>query len=225
MAIKRLNDLQLKFDLDLDEVVEDAEERAISPEEARQISEAARQAMEEQASPTLEIGGELGHPRRGPEWWDDYLKLRESGWPWRVATYIAWASSPKTLRKPKTLEELATTVLGLTSPRVIYTWRRKHPTIDTVVMMMQAAPLWEHRRDVLEALIEMAKKPDYKSHNDRKLFLEMIGDYTPKNLVGLGKAVSGDDLSEMSEEELRALIPDQDAEGEQPEIEEERDAG
>ena len=48
------NDLQLKFDLDLDEVAEDAADRSISAVEARLISEAARTVFE-----GLEEEGEL----------------------------------------------------------------------------------------------------------------------------------------------------------------------
>lgn len=203
MAIIKWDELQLRFDLDLDEAEEDAVERSITPEEARRISEAARHALDMKA-------GEGGERKVEPKWWKDYMMLRGNGWPWRVACYIAWASSPKTLRKPETLEELATTVLGLTSPRVIYTWRRKYQTIDQVIMMMQTEEFWEHRRDVLDALTEMAKKVDYKAHNDRKLYLEITKDYIPRNLVGLGKAAGDGNLAEMSDDELRRWIdPDE----------------
>lgn len=197
MGLKAWDELQLKFDLDLDEVQDDASERAISPDEARLISETARQQMQDRLK-----GGEL------PAWAEDYVRLLEQKWPWRVAAYIAWASAPKDGRKPRTLEELATEVLGLTSPRVIYTWRRKYPSIDAVIGMMQSSVLFEHRRDVLEALAEMAGRPDYKSHNDRKLFLEMIGDYTPKSKVEVSRTAK--DLSELSDAELDRLIGDAD---------------
>lgn len=202
MSITKLDDLQLRFNLsEFDEVVDDANERSITPEAARLISEAARSILEAKA-----INGEGGpyfESRSSPGWFTDYLNLIEHGWPWRVACYIAWASSPKNGRKPETLQELAKEVLGLTGPRVIYTWRRKYASIDTVVAMMQAAPLWEHRRDVLQALVEMAKKEDYKAHNDRKLFLEMIGDYVPRSVVGVGKAAKGGEIEELSDDELR----------------------
>lgn len=185
--IQKWSDLQLKFDLDLDEL---ADEGAISPEQARLISESARRQFEE---------GSL------PNWFEDYQKLIEMGWPWRVATYIAWASSVRAERKPATLKELATDVLGLTSPRVVYTWRQKYPSIDAVVSMMQAAPLWQHRADVLKALVDSAMDSDYKHFNDRKLFLEMTGDYTPKSEIKMGLSASGDDIDALSDEQLRAL--------------------
>jgi len=195
--INKYDDMQLKFELSLDDIEDDSQERAISYQEARQISEASRQAFDLRRLTQRDDEG------RG--WFDEYLKLIEQGWPWRVACYIAWAASPKQNRWPKTLNELALKVLGLTGPRTIHTWREKHPTIDQVVALLQAAPLWEHRRDVIDALIEMAATKDYKSFNDRKLFLEMIGDYVPKSQLEVGKKTAGG-LDEMSDDELRKWL-------------------
>jgi len=190
---------QLSFNFELDENAEDAKDRAITQEEARLISETARKAFE-------------NDPKSfdGREWYLEYLRLREEGWPWRVASYIAWAASPRENRYPKTLQELATKVLGLQSPRSIYTWRKKYATIDATISMMQAMPLLEHRRDVIDALVEMAKTKDYKAFNDRKLFLEMVGDYIPKSQLGLGKAVDEDVVGSMSEAELRKWLGEED---------------
>lgn len=199
--MKKFSDQQLQFDLELDEVEEDAQEGAISYEEAQRRSLAARAIFENLRARRGVT--ELGEAQ--PTWFSEYLKLIELGWPWRVACYIAWASSPKINRWPGTLKELAETVLGLTGPRVVYTWRQKHATIDQVIAMMQAAPLFEHRRDVIEALVEMARTPDYKNFNDRKLFLEMIGDYVPKSKLEVGRSAAGDE-SELSDEELRSLV-------------------
>ena len=69
--------------------------------------------------------------------------------------------------------------------------------------MMQSKALWEHRSDVLTTLAEMAAQPDYKSFNDRKLFLEMIGDYTPKSRLQVSGTAK--DLSELSDAELDRL--------------------
>lgn len=113
-------------------------------------------------------------------WWQDYLSLRDRGWDWRKAIYIAWAASPAIERQPATQEELAQGVLGLTSDRVIRKWRDAEPAIDDTVVEFQAAPLLRHRRDIFEALIKSASDPDPKSHADRKLALEMLGDYKPK---------------------------------------------
>ncbi len=157
-----------------------------SLEEARLRSEAARQL--------LEISTEQ-------DWMTDYHRLRDAGWPWRVAAYIAWASSPRIGRQPGTLAELATQVLGLTSGRQVHHWRETNPAIDEVVATLQAAPLMEHRADVFRALALSASDSDHRSNPDRKLFLELTGDYTPKLKVD-GSLRDATDLSQLSEEEL-----------------------
>ena len=113
----------------------------------------------------------------GFAWWEDYQELRSLGWDWRKAVYIAWAASPITGRNPATQGVLAVDVLGLKSDRVIRKWRDAHPEIDDQIAIMQAAPLLRHRRDVFDALAFSASSPAYQHHSDRKLFLEMTGDY------------------------------------------------
>ena len=133
-----------------------------------------------------------------PEWYGQFDDLLNAGWPFRVACYIAWASVPREKRSPKTLHGLATEVLGLTSARPIFTWRKKNDTIDDTIAIMQAAPLFEHRREIYDALIDSAKTADYKNHNDRKLALELLGDYVPrKDLTSDGHriGVTADDLA------------------------------
>jgi hypothetical protein len=140
-----------------------------------------------------------------PEWFGTYLRLREFKIPWRVAVYVAWASVPKVGRWPKTQDELARQVLGLNSDRVIATWRKKSPEIDEVIAMLQSAPLMEYRADVFKALAESAAMVDHRSNPDRKLFLELTGDYVPRATVDV-KTSSGDNpLAEMSEDELRKM--------------------
>jgi len=206
--MQRWHELQLKFDLDLDDLEDDALERAISPDEARLISETARNQFEGQG---------------GDDWYRDYLQLREHGWPWRVAAYIAWASSPKVKRQPETVADFATQVLGLRGPRVIYTWRQKYPSLDAVVAMMQAKPLFEHRRDVFDALVTMASSPDYKAFNDRKLFLEMTGDHVPRSKLDVARSGKANDLSELSDDELAEMAGELTNDGdpeEEPDVQE-----
>ncbi len=57
---------------------------------------------------------------------------------------------------------------------------------------MQAAPLLRHRRDILDALIVSATDPDPKSHPDRKLALEMLGDYKPRGISGATLSGAGE---------------------------------
>jgi hypothetical protein len=175
--------------------------------DAKIKSEAAKAALEG-------LYGKIGAPR----WLDDYLELIKGGWPWRVAAYIAWASSPRAGREPKTQDELARAHLGLTSDRAISTWRKRNPAIDEMVRVMQAAPLFKHRAEIFTALVAVAVKPEYKSHNDRKLALELMGDYMParKVLAALSGKI-GTDLEEMSDDELAELAASLEDENDNPE--------
>jgi hypothetical protein len=115
-------------------------------------------------------------------WWADYVGLRSQGWDWRKAVYIAWSASPGVDRLPPTQERLAVDVLGLSSDRVISKWREKQPQIETAIVELAAAPLLRHRRDIYDALIQCAIDPDPKTHQDRKLALELLGDYKPRSV-------------------------------------------
>ena len=135
-----------------------------------------------------------------PTWWAEYLALRAEGWDWRKAAFIAWAAQPVVGRWPETQEELAQQVLGLKSDRVICKWRNENPAIGERIEAMQVAPLMLHRRDVIEALIAVASLDSPSAHQDRKLFLEMTGDYhgATLNIPGLKTyvAISPDDWDE-----------------------------
>lgn len=193
---------QLPLDLQIEEVDPEAG-GFISPEEAQRLSEMARMAFE--ALQPAQDGGSLA-------WMDEYRKLREAGWNWRVACYIAWAASPKKGRYPKTQDDLATKLLGLNSDRQIGKWRKANPVIDETIGMLQAAPLINHRRDIYEALIESATSGSYRGHNDRKLALEIMGDYVPRSMVKFAGKVSGKGITEKSDAELEALLGEHDIE-------------
>jgi len=174
---------QLALQLDLPEPEENA---GLSPEEVQRVSMAARGAFE--ARFDKHPDGQLDTEGA---WFTDYVGLIEAGYDWRLAAYIAWEASPKSGRRPESITKLATEVMGLKSPRVIYTWRKKNPNIDNVISMMQSAPLYAHRRDVVEALVAVAKDPDY----------------TPRQDVNVNdkSAANKNDLSTKSEEELRKM--------------------
>lgn len=125
------------------------------------------------------------------DWWQDYLDVKTQ-FPhfgnWRIWIYIAWAGSPEWERQPATEAELAEQILRCTD-RAIRKWKARSwkgedgqvlASIEEAVAWMQAAPLLRHRRDVIEALVSVAKRPDHLAHSDRKLFLQMTGDFTPK---------------------------------------------
>jgi hypothetical protein len=184
---------QLPLILDLPE----ADDLNISAEDARIKAEAARKTLEG-------MYGKIGSPK----WLEDYNELVRGGWHWRVAAYIAWASSPRFGREPKTQDELARFHLGLNSDRVIATWRRKNPAIDETVRLLQAAPLFKHRAEIYTALVAVAVKPEYKSHNDRKLALELLGDHVPTSKLQAElkrRGISMDDISELSDAELMEI--------------------
>lgn len=182
---------QLALGISLPKAHVDGDSDFVSPEEARKRSEGARQALEVKNLEAV-------------PWMEDYQQLRNAGWTWRVAAYIAWAGCPKRTRWPKNQDELATEVLGLTSSRQIHTWRAKNPAIDEVIATIQAAPLYEHRADIYDALIKSATNPDYKNHNDRELALKMLGDYVPRQDLTVNDARLKD-LEEMTDEELIKL--------------------
>lgn len=172
----------------------------VSPEEARRRSVLARLALK-----NLTPGpSPIGEGSEDPEWIERYRELLNAGWPWRVGCYIAWASSPRIGRWPETQQELATEVLGLTSDRVIATWRKKNPTIDSLIAEWQALPLLEHRADVMRALAKSASNPDHRSNPDRKVFLEMTGDYVPRAKLDV-RQTDVTDLSLLSDAELDTL--------------------
>ncbi|MCW5876489.1 MAG: hypothetical protein KIS85_06360 [Anaerolineales bacterium] len=185
---------------------------APNPQEAARISDAARGALMllvrgDKKAWTEKVAVELPYPL--PKWLDSFIWLLGRGWPWRQATYIAWLASPRKNRWPATQEELATQVLGLSSDRVISTWRQKNPQIDTTVAMLQSAELYHARADVLAALTEVAQDPDYKAHPDRKMFLEMTGDYVPisqlKAMLLKGDFKTKRGVEDLSDEELIQL--------------------
>jgi len=201
---------QMALGLDIEE--EQDEGSAIpGPDERHKIDEAARVVFEQAAqqhaqyvpgSHTIHGGSAQPAP---PGWMDEYWRLRESGWPWRVAAYIAWSASPRDRRWPERQIDLAQQVLGLKSDRVITQWRKKNPMIDEVIALMQARPLFEHRRDIFDALVAVATQQDYKGHQDRKLALEMLGDYVPRSELRASVGTRSKDLSELTDAELAAL--------------------
>jgi hypothetical protein len=138
-------------------------------------------------------------------WWVEYLDLRAEGWDWRKAALIAWLASPKSKRWPKTLHELATEHMGLTDDRSLRQWREDDPEIDERVGVFQARPLFEHRRDVIEALVAVATRKDHLAHQDRKLFLTLTGDVRPDG-KGAEPGLGGEsDLDDVGEDEVGAI--------------------
>lgn len=192
---------QLPLGFDLVGIDEDAKQ------DERLTSEAALAAL---SALRINVKDEAGKDMQiAPRWMDLYKRLLEGGWKWRVAVYIAWASQPKKYRVPTTQEELATKCLGLNSDRAIATWRKKNPTIDETISMLQGSIIFDALPDALNAMVEVATEPDYKGHADRKLMFEMAQIYTPSSKITaelakkLGK--SKEDVTDLSDDDLREI--------------------
>lgn len=134
---------------------------------------------------------------------DAYLALLDEGWYWRDAAYIAWRGMPKQIRQPATLTELAN-VLGC-GRRTITARRSRNAAIDVRAAKMVFQATSEKIDDVLDALWESASEANYKNHPDRKLALEMMGLYTPRQALSLEDGRVDEDLGDLSEEELRRM--------------------
>lgn len=109
----------------------------------------------------------------------DGSKKRVARWDWRKALYIAWHSVPASKRWPKYEVQLID-LLGLTNTRTIRQWKAKDPEIEERIADGPKKLLVGHIADVMEALVTVAKLPDPKAFQDRKLFLEMTKQYTGK---------------------------------------------
>lgn len=133
-------------------------------------------------------------------------RLRQR-WDWRKALYIAWSVVPRAERYPKTEQELAQ-LMRLSSSRVFRTWKAKDPEIEERIAKLPKQMLASHTADVYQALVDVATQPVPAAHQDRKLFLELVGDYQTK--VALTGADSGPirmryDLSQLTDEEIDEL--------------------
>lgn len=161
---------------------------------------------------------EAGWEEASPEpvaWEEMYYTLlaeqTEEGkarWDWRKALYIAWHCVPASKRWPKYEVQLID-LLGLTNTRTIRQWKEKDPEIEERIADGPKKLLGEHIADVLEALVKVAKDADPKAHQDRKLFLEMTGQYKPSGKVALtgedGGPVDFRNIDELSDEELTRI--------------------
>jgi hypothetical protein len=155
-------------------------------------------------------------PVLGP---DGELALNEKGqarvrqrWNWRQALYIAWMATPRHERSPATLAELAD-LLGLSSTGTFRNWRRAHPDIDERIRALPKMLLLGHVADVYAALVAVASDPDPKAFQDRRLFLEIAGEYSPKGLQVTAEANAHASLGSAFEEALQRAYGEDEVEG------------
>lgn len=206
MKIRPVTQLQLDGFADL---LRDSEESGIgeSPLSWKDVQErelAARMALKDK----LDADGEI------PMWAETYHWMLESGIPWKIAAYVAWSTTIKKYRWPKTLEELAIEVLGLNSPRRIFEWRRKYPYIDQMIADLQASAYLEYIPGAIYASGEVASRADYKSTAERRLLYEATHIIENKSKVtveegavnlGAGRKLL-DQLRKKSTEDLLTLL-------------------
>lgn len=208
--------------------IERAEERAAraAPAQGGQVGFTASPALPGQAESKASkaaLGTWLGEQQRQgaapPPWlelYDDLLEERgpdgKQRWDWRKALFIAWSCVPRGQRAPKTLTELAS-ILGV-RPSTVRKWRLHEPEIVERISQGPRRMLLEHVADVYAALVEVATQADPRAFQDRRLFLEMTGDYRPSASVALdgrmdlehdGQVDMVHDLSKLNEDQLRSL--------------------
>jgi len=168
------------------------EELAVDADESNPFWEAQRKSALARAIFEMQEGANFASM-------DAYWDLVGRGWGWRQAVYIVWLALPDGRRVPQTQQELATSILGLTSDRQLRNWRDGNPAIQAeVVKVIREKFFWAVPR-VMDALIESAATPDGRNHADRVTFFEMTGFE-----LGRGRALP-DDLSGLSDEELMLL--------------------
>jgi hypothetical protein len=197
--IKLVTQLQLQGFADVTREADD-DNTPLAADEIKRRSMASKLALEVRAEAKEgEIVADV------PEWFEQYHRLINAGMKWRIAAYIAWATMPRHLRMPKTQEELARNVLGLTSDRVIAEWRKNYP-IDQLIADLQAEALLGYRPGAFHALGTMATQLSYRAAPDRKLFFEMTQDYTPRQrVIETDGNAAIEDFSALSDAELEAM--------------------
>jgi hypothetical protein len=178
------------------EIEEDAGSTPLSKNEILLMAEASKKAL---------LAADIPF-EKATRWLQTYQSLLNSGWRWRVAAYVAWASMPKKKRWPLTQDELATDVLGLTSDRAITTWRKKNPAIDTMIGVLQGNAMLEARADAIDALVESASNESYRNNPDRRLLFQMTGDLVEKSQVNVNDGSKlQQDMRGLSDAELLAM--------------------
>src|SRR4030067_1029082 len=80
---------------------------------------------------------------------------------------------------------------GQRSDRTIRKWKENNPDLEEMIAAFQVAPMMKHRRDVIDALITVAKLKKPEGHRDRRLFLEVTGGYKPRGALAMAGGAGG----------------------------------
>ena len=181
--------------------------KPLSAQDVRERMMTAKQIFKEKLE-----SGEL------PDYMRNYNRLVLAGVPFRIAIYITWMTIPRKYRWPDTLEELAKELMGLTSDRAIFEWRKKYPYIDAMIADLASEDLLEFRPGAFAAMGEVISNPSYRSTGERRLYFELMRDLESKVKVempggGVGKdilaaldKVPTDKLIEMLGPELAEFV-------------------
>ena len=79
--------------------------------------------------------------------------------------------------------------------------------MNMVIRERMLAPLIDHQRDVIDALIESATNSDAKNYSDRKMFLEITQIYVPgKALLDKIRSDEPGFIANKTDEELERII-------------------
>ena len=164
--------------------------------------------MARRARPEPALAVAESEPVAWEDFWRDLMDEKgEDGkrrWDWRKALYIAWHCVPTSKRWPRHKYELMD-LLGV-NDATARKWRQNDPEIDERISAGPKALLGSHVANVLSALVEVAGKPEAQSHQDRKLFLEMTGQYKPKGEVALAGAVFAGDIDDVLDDDEQATM-------------------
>lgn len=192
------------FDIEVDDSAADP---SIDPAEAARRSEVAKVALEAKLGKLPpQMKDDAGNVIPSITWANEYFALMKAGWPWRIAAYIAWASSKKIGRFPETQDQLAKDILGLNSDRAISTWRAKNEAIDEAIGIMQTYTMFDYRRDAIEAMGIAASIPTKDGNRDRKLLFQMTGDWQPSLRVEDERKPGSNDMAGKSDADLDQII-------------------
>ena len=184
---------QLTFELDLPE---EGSIAGLSVEEIQARKDVARAMID---SGKFFEKDEDGNPIF-PFWFTSYLRYTEGGYPFRVAILMAWLGTPKSKRVPRTKKELAD-MLGLSSPRQFSVWMQRNPQIEVEANMAWKNRILDALNDSVDAMLEVAATPDYKSNKDRALHFKMAGELVERIELNNPNV----DLSKLTYEEKLAL--------------------
>lgn len=136
-------------------------------------------------------------------WAGVYAGMIAEGFKWREAAYVAWSIQTKEHRQPKLASELAK-LLGCSADKI--SRLSSDPRMRAMQIKFARIAYMNALPDIVDASIEVASKPSYKSTPERNNIINKVlalGTDTLNLRLADG---DGADMSELSQEELAALL-------------------